>query len=106
MTPAPTWLSVSIDISALCRSSAANELQAQALTIVAPQARLDVEVIGLPPAMLLGELKSCTLSLRNAGSGSLRGIRLITDCADAHLAPRLLQLQGLLGPVLRLIGVH
>ena len=42
---------------------------------------------GLPDCLLEGELRKCTLVLRNSGASALRGIRVVTGGPDVHLAP-------------------
>ena len=47
------------------------------------QARVE----GLPDCLLEGELRRCTLVLRNTGASALRGIRAVTSGPGVHLAP-------------------
>ena len=42
---------------------------------------------GLPDCLLEGELRRCTLVLRNTGASALRGIRAVTSGPCVHLAP-------------------
>ena len=44
-------------------------------------------VEGLPDCLLEGELRRCTLVLRNSGASALRGIRVVTSGPGVHLAP-------------------
>lgn len=42
---------------------------------------------GLPDCLLEGELRKCTLVLRNSGAAPLRGMRVVTSGPDVYLAP-------------------
>ena len=42
---------------------------------------------GLPDCLLEGELRRCTLVLRNTGASALRGIRVVTSGPSVHVAP-------------------
>ena len=53
------------------------------LSLMAAQARVE----GLPDCFLEGELRRCTLVLRNSGASALRGIRAVTSGPGVHLAP-------------------
>lgn len=41
----------------------------------------------LPPTMLAGEVRKCTLRLRNTGNVALRGIRVVSSSPDVYLPP-------------------
>ena len=42
---------------------------------------------GLPDCLLEGELRQCTLILRNTGASALRGIRVVTSGPDVYVPP-------------------
>jgi len=48
---------------------------------------LQALVEGLPDCLLEGELRKCTLVLRNTGASPLRGIRVVTSGPDVYVAP-------------------
>ena len=50
---------------------------------MAAQARVE----DLPDCLMEGELRRCTLVLRNTGASALRGIRAVTSGPGVHLAP-------------------
>ncbi len=41
----------------------------------------------LPPTMLAGEVRKCTLTLRNTGKVPLRSIRAVCSSPDVYLPP-------------------
>ena len=48
---------------------------------------LQASVEGLPDCLLEGELRKCTLVLRNTGASALHGIRVVTSGPDVYLPP-------------------
>lgn len=56
--------------------------QGLTLTVIPAMPRLDAELLGLPPVMLAGELRRCTVRLTNSGSGALVNLRLAVASPD------------------------
>ncbi|BDA40386.1 probable trafficking protein particle complex subunit 8 [Coccomyxa sp. Obi] len=71
------------------RAATKAEQQSQCLsfTILDALPRLEASVDQLPPTMLAGEVRKCTLRLRNTGSVALRGIRVVSSSPDVYLPP-------------------
>ena len=65
-----------------------------AFTVIPAMPRLQAELLGLPAAMLAGELARCRLRLTNAGNQPLTGLRLVVSHPDVYCGPSACGLDG------------